>query len=316
MTIPKLKLPGRNITRCGKTEDIASLLSELSCRVELDDVLAHHTIPNVALLESIRKWSGQFIIPEIDALIDADISVSPERPNTDYDVFDGQFQEGDWILLFRMESVDYHEFDITEPLKRYEASRPGLGQSLLRAIDRTPYEIATPSYMLNYIRYYCWGGMENEREYATDYIGEDDPEEIESFINGIPAKRSELEEAVPAWALFPKKGYKGEIPPEIQEILRLSQKRPRYKHMVYPYGNMPGILLWEDSANLWERTLMQVEEDAMNAGDDLQIGGRYWPLPLNDPAKLQEVFDEIENYIAGFYQLLQAIRNLKNKERI
>ena len=81
--------------------------------------------------------------------------------------------------------------------------------------------------------------------------------------------------------------------------------------MVFPRSNLPGILLWEDSGDLWERSLGHIEEDVMNAGEDIQFNGAYWSLPLNDPAKLQEVFSEIEVYVKDFHDLLQAVLNIK-----
>ncbi len=316
LTLPALKIPKREVVSSGDEQEISILLSELSRRVDLEGVLAQNHIAHAVLKNSVREWLGQFVIPEIDALIEADVTLFPEQKEMghyEYE-YDGIFPEGDWVLLFDMRHVDYHTFDITRQVKMYEEHSPGLGQLLLRAIDRTPYEVATPSYMYSYIRYAMWGDMDNERDYISDCLGVDDEEEIEYILGNMPVTRERLFEQIPAWALKPSDDYAGRIPAEIAKIIEISKEQKGPLRYIHPYANMPAFMLWEDSANIWEETLSAVERDCMEAGNDLRVAGKYWTFSLKNMKELQGVFAEIENHISGFYRLLQALHRIKKRD--
>ncbi len=311
LTIPKLKFPVRKVRSEGDPEEIAAIISELSRRLRLDDILANHHIPSEALEQSFRKWFSGFIVPEIDALIDADVTFFPVGRDWDCDdEYGDAFPENGWVFLFTLLSVDYETFDITRQVCEYEKRVPGLGQYLLQMIDQTPYEFATPAYMKSIISYFLWNGLDDEKEFAEDYSGGDE-EEYQAILESVPVKLEDLENNIPAWALVPREICPAEIPAEIAVIKTFAPETEQFKHMVYPYNNLPAILLWEEKRDLWYDTLVGAETDAMEAGVDIRFCGRYWPMPLDNPHLLQEVFDEIEAYVSGFYKVLQAIYNIK-----
>ena len=312
LTVPKLRIPLTSVVEQGPETEVASLLTELSHRVDLSDILKRNHIANNALAESFRKWLNEFISPDVDRLLDLTVTLYPVQRkwyHNEYEV-DGTLPKEDWIFQISMNHVDYYNFDISAQIAGYEANNPGLGQYLLRTIDRCPYELGTPSYLFSIIRYFFWGDMENEWEFARELYG-DCLSDLKCVLRDIPVRRKELERKFPQWALFPKQERKRNIPSEIRALAKIAGRKPRFKHMVFPRSNLPGILLWEDSGDLWERSLGHIEEDVMNAGEDIQFNGAYWSLPLNDPAKLQEVFSEIEVYVKDFHDLLQAVLNIK-----
>ncbi len=317
LTIPKLKIPRQLVTCDGPKDEIAELVSGLSERVDLSDVLARHHIANVVMVESVRKWLGQFMVPEIDHHLEADITLYPLKRNLKYSQYheddDDIFPKEDWILCFELTNIDYHTFVITKEIEKYEALHPGLGQFLLSAIDRTPFDLATPSFMLYFIRSAFWGGMKNEREFARDYLGieDDDDEEMDDIINSMPVTYRDLTGNFPKWALRPKKRYKGIVPPEIAKIVEIADRNYSFKHSIGPYINLPGVLVWDDAGDYWEKTFVQADTDAMESSNESKFGCRYWTLSLKNKQELQENFAEIENFISGFYQLLQAIYKIK-----
>lgn len=310
-------MPQRFVTCQGPQNEIAVLVSELSKRVDLSGVLEENHIANAVMLESVRKWLGQFMTPEIDHLLKANITLYPIKRDLRYSPYheDEIFPENDWILLFDFSIIDYYTFVITRQIERYESLYPGLGQFLLRTIDRTPFGLATPSGILNFIRTFFWGDMKNENEYAEEYLGidKDNIEELNYVIDSLPVRYKQLTDNFPKWALHPRKSYKGFIPPEVAKIVEIADRNYPAEHMIYPYSNLPSILIWDDTGDYWEKSFIQSETEAMEASCDIHFGGMYWPLPLNNPRKLHEVFTEIECFISGFYQLLQAIYQIKLK---
>ena len=313
LTIPKLKFPRKEVRSQGNHEDIAILVSELSRRLRLDDILAEHHIPGEVLELSFRKWFSRFIIPEIDALIDTNVTFFPiERTWYNNDDYGDVFPENGWIFLFSLNTVNYETFDISSQVCDYEKRIPGLGQYLLQAIDLTPYELATPAYMKSIISYTFWNGLDDEKEYAEDFAGEDKDEYMD-ILGSVGIRLDDLETNIPAWALKPQRRHMETISDEIAEIKALASVVGEFEHMIFPYGNLPAIMLWEEKHDMWYKTLLSAETDAMEAGTDMQFNGRYWPMPLDNPRQLHEVFNEIEAYIGGFYKVLQAIYNIKKR---
>ena len=174
LTVPKLRIPLTSVVEQGPETEVASLLTELSHRVDLSDILKRNHIANNALAESFRKWLNEFISPDVDRLLDLTVTLYPVQRkwyHNEYEV-DGTLPKEDWIFQISMNHVDYYNFDISAQITGYEANNPGLGQYLLRTIDRCPYELGTPSYLFSIIRYFFWGDMENEWEFARELYGD------------------------------------------------------------------------------------------------------------------------------------------------
>lgn len=311
VTIPEFKISANRINTQGTPGEIAVLLQELSQRVPLSGILRSRQSPHEILRLGVLKWLKSLIDQKVDTLLCSEVDIFQSQDELQLSYYRDVFRADAWILRFHFNGVNYRDFELSECLQKYETEHPGLGSYILHLIGEAGFDLGTPSYVRSIASYAFWGSCDNEIDYVNEHYEEDEREEM---LECVEMTAKEYDAAFPAWALNVRKKYDGYLPPEIVELADFSSKVNRHKLGVDSQDNAPCVLLWGDSKDVMEITMIKHEEYCMNGEQDFQIHGRYWELPIHNRKLRRKTLDEIEEYLRDFYRLLGIIRKLKTGE--
>ena len=239
--------------------------------------------PLSVLKKALRQWFTEMLSEAVDKLTDFEVDFFTESQLQNHPPFEFDTEPGDYVLLFQLGSPDVEDFSVGKTIVRYEKEFPGLGQKILRKInDATPFDIGTPEHFLDVVRDNCWNGYSSDQEYLEEICAFEEEEErenvLEMYRDEIWITWDDFRNNFEPWMLAPDKtAYQGVLPPELQALFDLPERK--YRHIAYPSDTviLPGILIW-NSQMIFE-CFDYIYNQAAYEGADIILNGLYWKIP-------------------------------------
>ena len=312
ITIPRLALLMELYSQ-GKPSRILPILHGIGHYTDLEPLLKNdHSLLSV-LKKALQQWFAGMLPKEIEQALDFEVDFITEPDNQGCSDLEFDSNEDDYVLLFRLGSPYASDFTVEKAIIRYETEFPGLGQKILRKISTaTPFDIGTPQLFLDVVREHCWNGYEDEKEYVDEICFGEDEENRQMYLDEMDVTRADFDENFEPWMLQPDENiFQGPLPPELEELFQLPDRK--YSHTKYPYCNtcLPGILIWHNEMifncfdNIYDR--------AANNGQDIILNGLYWTFP-KDNAHLEETLEEINHAVESLGRLLLILNRIHTEE--
>ena len=312
IAIPRLVLPTELYSQ-GNLSRIIPILHGIGHYTDLEPLLKNDYSPLSVLKKALQQWFVEMISETLDKMLDFEIDFITEPDNQGCSDLEFDSNEGDYILLFRLGSPYASDFSVEKAIIRYETEFPGLGQKILRKISTaTPFDIGTPQLFLDVVRENCWNGYEDEKEYVDEICSCEDEENRQMYLDEIYVTRTDFNENFEPWMLQPEENmFQGSIPPELEELFQLPDRK--YSHTEYPRCNtcLPGILIWHN--NMIFDCFDNIYNQAVNDGRDIILNGLYWTFP-KDSARLEETLEEISHAVGSLGRLLPILNRIHTEE--
>ena len=312
ITIPRLVLPTELYSQ-GNLSRILPILHGIGQYTDLEPLLKNDYSPLSVLKKALQQWFAGMLPKEIEQALDFEVDFITEPDNQGCSDLEFDSDEDDYVLLFRLGSPYASDFTVEKAILRYEAEFPGLGQKILRKISTaTPFDIGTPQLFLDVVREHCWNGYEDEKEYVDEICFGEDEGNRQMYLDEMDVTRADFDENFEPWMLQPDETvFQGPLPPELEELFQLPDRK--YSHTEYPYCNtcLPGILIWHNEMifncfdNIYDR--------AANNGQDIILNGLYWTFP-KDNAHLEETLEEINHAVESLGRLLLILNRIHTEE--
>ena len=312
ITIPRLALPMELYSQ-GKPSRIIPILHGIGHYTDLEPLLKNdHSLLSV-LKKALQQWFAEMLSEALDKMMDFEVYFITAPGNQGCSGLEFDSNEGDYVLLFCLGSPYASDFTVEKAIIRYETEFPGLGQKILRKISTaTPFDIGTPQLFLDVVRENCWNGYEDEKEYVDEICSCEDEETRQMYLDEMDVTRAGFDENFEPWMLQPDENiFQGPLPPELEELFQLPDRK--YSHTKYPCCNtcLPGILIWHNEMifncfdNIYDR--------AANNGQDIILNGLYWTFP-KDNAHLEETLEEINHAVESLGRLLLILNRIHTEE--
>lgn len=132
------------------------------------------------------------------------------------------------------------------------------------------------------------------------------------YLDEMDVTRADFDENFEPWMLQPDETvFQGSIPPELEELFQLPDRK--YSHTEYPRYNMnlPGILIWHNSMIF--DCFDNIYDQAANKGRDIILNGLYWTFP-KDNAHLENTLEEISHAVNSLGRLLLILNRIHTEE--
>lgn len=311
ITIPRLGLPTELYSQ-GSLSRILPILHGIGHYTDLEPLLKNDYSPLSVLKKALQQWFAGMLPKEIEQTLDFEVDFITEPDNQGCSDLEFDSAEDDYVLLFRLGSPCASDFTVEKAIIRYETEFPGLGQKILREINTaTPFDIGTPQLFLNVVRDNCWNGYEDEKEYIDEICSSEDEENRQMYLDEMDVTRADFDENFEPWMLQPDETvFHGSIPPELEELFQLPDRK--YSHTEYPRCNttLPGILIWHN--NMIFDCFDNIYNQTVNDGRDIILNGLYWIFP-KDHAHLAEILEEISHAISSLGRLLLILNRIHTK---
>ena len=311
-TFPRLVLPTELYSQ-GNLSRIIPILHGIGHYTDLEPLLKNDYSPLSVLKKALQQWFAEMLSETLDKMMDFEVDFITEPDNQGCSDLEFDSDEDDYVLLFRLGSPYASDFSVGKTIIRYEAEFPGLGQKILRKISTaTPFDIGTPQLFLDVVRENCWNGYEDEKEYVDEICSCEDEENRQMYLDEIYVTRTDFDENFEPWMLQPEENmFQGSIPPELEELFQLPDRK--YSHTEYPRCNtcLPGILIWHN--NMIFDCFDNIYNQAVNDGRDIILNGLYWTFP-KDSARLEETLEEISHAVGSLGRLLPILNRIHTEE--
>lgn len=308
ITIPRLGLPTELYSQ-GSLSRILPILHGIGHYTDLEPLLKNDYSPLSVLKKALHQWFAGMLPKEIEQTLDFEVDFITEPDNQGCSDLEFDSAEDDYVLLFRLGSPCASDFTVEKAIIRYETEFPGLGQKILREINTaTPFDIGTPQLFLNVVRDNCWNGYEDEKEYIDEICSCEDEENRQMYLDEMDVTRADFDENFEPWMLQPDETvFHGSIPPELEELFQLPDRK--YSHTEYPRCNttLPGILIWHN--NMIFDCFDNIYNQTVNDGRDIILNGLYWIFP-KDTAHLEETLEEISYAVGSLGRLLLILNRI------
>ena len=312
ITIPRLVLPTELYSQ-GNPSRILPILHRIGHYTALEPLLKNDYSPLSVLKKALQQWFAGMLPKEIEQALDFEVDFITEPDNQGCSDLEFDFDEDNYVLLFRLGSPYASDFSVEKAILRYEAEFPGLGQKILRKISTaTPFDIGTPQLFLDVVRENCWNGYEDEKEYVDEICSCEDEETRQMYLDEMDVTRADFDENFEPWMLQPDENiFQGSIPPELKELFQLPDRK--YTHTKYPCCNtsLPGILIWHN--DMIFNCFDNIYNQAANDGRDIVLNGLYWIFP-KDTAHLAETLEEISYAVSSLGRLLLILNRIHTEE--
>lgn len=316
ITIPRLALPV-DLHSQGDPSRLIPILHGIGHYVDLEPLMKNDCSPLSVLKKALRRWFSEMLSEAVDKLTDFEVDFFTESQLQNHPPFEFDTEPGDYVLLFQLGSPDVEDFSVGKTIVRYEKEFPGLGQKILRKInDATPFDIGTPEHFLDVVRDNCWNGYSSDQEYLEEICAFEEEEErenvLEMYRDEIWITWDDFRNNFEPWMLAPDKtAYQGVLPPELQALFDLPERK--YRHIAYPSDTviLPGILIW-NSQMIFE-CFDYIYNQAAYEGADIILNGLYWKIP-KDAARLPEVLEEINHAVSSLGRLLRILNQIHMEE--
>lgn len=313
ITIPRLVLPTELYSQ-GSLSRILPILHGIGHYTDLEPLLKNDYSPLSVLKKTLQQWFAGMLPKEIEQTLDFEVDFITEPDNQGCSDLEFDSAEDDYVLLFRLGSPCASDFTVEKAIIRYETEFPGLGQKILREINTaTPFDIGTPQLFLNVVRDNCWNGYEDEKEYVDEICSREDEETRQMYLDEMDVTRADFDENFEPWMLQPDETvFHGSIPPELEELFQLPDRK--YSHTEYPRCNttLPGILIWHN--NMIFDCFDNIYNQTVNDGRDIILNGLYWIFP-KDTAHLEETLEEISYAVGSLGRLLLILNRIHTEEK-
>ena len=312
ITIPRLALPMELYSQ-GKPSRIIPILHGIGHYTDLEPLLKNdHSLLSV-LKKALQQWFAEMLSEALDKMMDFEVYFITAPGNQGCSGLEFDSNEGDYVLLFCLGSPYASDFTVEKAIIRYETEFPGLGQKILRKISTaTPFDIGTPQLFLDVVRENCWNGYEDEKEYVDEICSCEDEETCRMYLDEMDVTRADFDENFEPWMLQPDETvFQGSIPPELEELFQLPDRK--YSHTEYPRCNttLPGILIWHN--NMIFDCFDNIYNQTVNDGRDIILNGLYWIFP-KDTAHLEETLEEISYAVGSLGRLLLILNRIHTEE--
>ena len=132
------------------------------------------------------------------------------------------------------------------------------------------------------------------------------------YLDEMDVTRADFDENFEPWMLQPDETvFQGSIPPELEELFQLPDRK--YSHTEYPCcnTNLPGILIWHN--NMIFDCFDNIYNQAVNDGQDIILNGLYWTFP-KDSAHFAETLEEISHAVHSLGRLLLILNRIHTEE--
>lgn len=312
ITIPHLGLPTELYSQ-GSLFRLLPILHGIGQYTDLEPLLKNDYSPLSVLKKALHQWFAGMLPKEIEQTLDFEVDFITEPDNQGCSDLEFDSAEDDYVLLFRLGSPCASDFTVEKAIIRYETEFPGLGQKILREINTaTPFDIGTPQLFLDVVRENCWNGYEDEKEYVDEICSREDEETRQMYLDEMDVTRADFDENFEPWMLQPDETvFHGSIPPELEELFQLPDRK--YSHTEYPRCNttLPGILIWHN--NMIFDCFDNIYNQTVNDGRDIILNGLYWIFP-KDTAHLEETLEEISYAVGSLGRLLLILNRIHTEE--